>query len=91
MSKCIVCGDNTQRPIAAALEHFRLYERGNWKYLRGNMGQFGRWSGFMGTLCLCFPIFNTLRHWKLRKAALVIPGYTDARGRPSPSELQGGK
>lgn len=85
MAKCIVCGNTTTRPVAAAFEHFRLYQSGQWKYLRGNVRQFGRWAGVMGTLGLCFPVFNTLRHWRLRRARLVIPGFTDMSGRPMAS------
>ena len=72
--RCIVCGDRTHMPIAAALEHFRLYESGNWRWLRGNMRMAGLWSGFWSTCYLAFPILNTLRHWRHRKSTLELPG-----------------
>jgi hypothetical protein len=77
MKTCPVCGDRTTRPWLAAFHHFRLYEGGNWKWLRGNMSQFGRFSGFMSTCYLSFPILNTLRFWRYRKCYLEL-----ADGRP---------
>lgn len=53
--------------------HFWIYHPGQWKYLRGNVQAFGKWDGFWGTVYLAFPVLNTLRHWKLRKARLEIP------------------
>jgi hypothetical protein len=72
--RCIVCGDRTHMPIAAALEHFKLYRGGQWRWLKGNMAMAGRWSGFWSTCYLAFPILNTLRFWKYRKATLELPG-----------------
>lgn len=70
--RCIVCGDRTHRPIAAALNHFRLYEGGNWRWFKGNMATFGKWDGFWSTIGLICPLFTTIRHWKYRKAQLVL-------------------
>jgi hypothetical protein len=61
-------------PIAAALEHFKLYQGGQWRWLKGNMAMAGRWSGFCSTCYLAFPILNTLRFWKYRRATLELPG-----------------
>lgn len=72
MGKCIICGDNTSRPIVAALYHFRLYEGGNWQWMRGNMQMSGRWRGFWSTMYLVCPLLNTLRFWKYRKATLQL-------------------
>ena len=74
---CPVCAEPTEYPWRAALEHFRLYQRGQWKYLRGNVSCFGLLQGISGTLGLAFPIYNTLRHWKYRKYRLVIPEGSD--------------
>lgn len=74
---CVVCGSETYAPIKDALWHFRLYDAGYWKYLRGNIGTFGLLSGIHSTLCLAFPIYNTLRYWKYRKHRLVIPQGSD--------------
>jgi hypothetical protein len=72
VSKCIVCGEETDRPSASAFSHFYLYTPGQWKWLKGNMRTFGRFSGFMSTLYLAFPALNTLRHWKHRKSRLDL-------------------
>lgn len=70
--RCLWCGDRTHRPVAAFLEHFRLYESGNWKWFRGNMRTFGWWDGFWATIGLICPLYTTLRHWRRRKATLVL-------------------
>ena len=75
--ECIVCGEATDRPIAATLSHFALYQEGQWRFLSGNINCFGFISGLDGTLGLAFPIYNTLRHWKRRKMRLVIPEGAD--------------
>jgi len=80
MKKCLVCGEESATPIASTLEHFKLYESGQWKYLRGNISCFGLYQGIMSVIGLAFPIFNTLRHWKYRKHRLVIEGITDKKG-----------
>jgi hypothetical protein len=82
MKHCVICGDETNQPVAAAFEHFHLYRSGQWRYLRGNIRQFGGWDGFWGTVGLVCPAFNTIRFWKLRRAKLVIPSYTDSTGKP---------
>lgn len=74
MKRCLICGDETKRPIAATLEHLRLYESGNWGWFKGNMRAFGAWSGFWSSVGLVCPLFNTLRHWKYRKVTLAVPG-----------------
>ena len=71
-ARCLICGETTTKPIATAFEHFFLYASGNWKYWRGNIKTFGFWPGLHGSICLTFPIYNTLRHWKHRKSRLVI-------------------
>lgn len=73
MQNCLVCGDRSNRPLLATLHHFRLYESGNWSWMRGNMKQFGRWRGFVSTCYLVCPLLNALRHWKYRKCRLVLP------------------
>lgn len=70
--RCIVCGDLTTSPWLAAFHHFRLYESGNWKYLRGNCATFGLLSGIHSTLCLICPAYNTLRFWEHRKSRLTL-------------------
>lgn len=72
MKHCLICGDNTNRPIVATLWHLRLYEGGNWKWFKGNMATFGKWAGFWGTVGLICPLFTTLRHWKYRKCRLEL-------------------
>jgi hypothetical protein len=72
MAKCIICGDNTTRPIAAAFEHFHLYSPGKWQYWRGNIRMFGFWSGLGSNIGLTFPIYNTLRHWKYRRVSIGV-------------------
>jgi hypothetical protein len=71
--KCPICGDKTSRPITAALDHFRPYESGQWRWLRGNIKTFGFWSGLRGTLCLVSPALNTILNWKYRHSRLEIP------------------
>lgn len=73
MKHCIVCGEKTDQPIAAAFTHFYLYAPRQWMYLRGNCKTFGLLSGIHSTLCLICPAYNTLRHWKHRKSRLVLP------------------
>jgi hypothetical protein len=72
MKTCPVCGQESPKPWVAAFYHFRLYEPGQWKWLKGNMSMFGRWSGFLSTCGLAFPVFNTLRFWRYRKSTLVL-------------------
>lgn len=74
MSKCLVCGEVTNRPLWSIFSHFYLYSPGHWKYFSGNMRTFGAWSGFWSTIGLICPAFNTLRHWRYRKARLTIGG-----------------
>lgn len=74
MKHCIVCGEPTEYPVRSAFSHFHLYAPGNWKYFRGNMRQFGAWEGFWSTVGLICPAFNTLWHWRYRKARLTVGG-----------------
>jgi len=74
MKACIVCGEKTDRPIAAALRHFRLVDWGQWQYWPGNIRAFGFWTGLKSAITLSFPIINTLWNWKYRKSRLIIPG-----------------
>lgn len=74
MKACLVCGEVTKRNWLATLYHFRLYERGQWKYLSGNCSVFGKLGGFHSVLCLAFPFYNTIRYWRHRKSELVLPG-----------------
>lgn len=71
---CPYCDRPSSRPIRDALSHFKPYESGYWKYLRGNIKAFGFWGGLNGTLGLAFPIYNTLSNWKYRKDELALPG-----------------
>jgi len=73
MKHCAICGDRTEKPLLAALYHFRLVEFGQWKFWRGNFKTFGFWNGLRSNLTLSFPILNTLIHWKYRKHYLVFP------------------
>ena len=86
MKQCLICGEKTKRPIAATLWHIRLYKRGAWRFLRGNMATFGALSGVLGTIYLAFPIVNTLRHWKYRRYFLVIPNGADVCEFPDSKE-----
>lgn len=70
MGKCVICDEKTNRPIAAAIDHFRLVEWNQWRYWRGNFTAFGWISGLKANLTLSFPILNTLWNWKHRKARL---------------------
>ena len=72
MKTCPICGSKTPRPILAALEHFKVWELNQLKYMRGNIKAFGLVDGFMATIYLMSPIINTLRHWKYRKHHLKI-------------------
>jgi hypothetical protein len=72
MKPCVVCGEPTEHPISAALEHFRLVEWDQWQFWRGNIRAFGFWSGLLASVDLSFPIVNTLRHWKYRKWRLKL-------------------
>lgn len=85
---CVICGEKTEQPFAAAVYHYRVYERGNWKFLKGNQTMFGFWDGLHSTICLAFPFYNTLIHWKYRRHFLVIPGFTDSDGRRLPPKAQ---
>lgn len=73
MRKCLICDQETDRPIREFLWHFRLVEWDQWQYWRGNIQMFGFWSGLKSSITLSFPIINTLWHWKYRKARLVFP------------------
>ena len=70
--KCLWCGIETQEPMRDLFRHFWIYQPNQWQYLKGNVRMFGKWDGFWGTVHLAFPILNTLRHWRLRKAQLVV-------------------
>ena len=72
MKHCIICGDETKRPYAAAVEHFRPFAWHDPKYIRGNIKTFGFWSGMRGNITLYFPFLNTLIHWRYRKSRLEI-------------------
>jgi hypothetical protein len=77
MNKCIICGDPTPTPIREALRHFRLVDWGQWRYWSGNISTFGFLSGLRGSICLSFPIINTLWNWKYRKRRLILPKGSD--------------
>jgi len=70
MKACIVCGEKTDRPILAALAHFKLVEWRQWRFWIGNFRTFGFWMGLKGSLTLSFPIVNTIWNWKYRKMRL---------------------
>jgi hypothetical protein len=72
--KCVICGEPTDKPVQSAFSHFWLYAPGALQYLRGNIRAFGFWSGAGATLALACPLYNTVRHWKHRKARLEIGG-----------------
>ena len=71
---CPICGDKTRKPIQAAFEHFWFWQPGSLQYLKGNIKTFGFWSGLHAWICLAFPFYSTLRHWKYRKCRLTIGG-----------------
>lgn len=73
MHKCLICDQETDRPIREFLWHFRLVDWDQWRFWRGNITAFGLWSGMKGNITLSFPIINTLWNWKYRKARLVFP------------------
>lgn len=72
--KCVICGEPTGKPVQSAFSHFWIYMPGARRYLRGNVRAFGFWSGLHSTLSLACPLYNTVRHWKYRKAKLEIGG-----------------
>ncbi len=72
MGHCIICGDNTQHPFAAAVEHFRFCDWEQREWVRGNFKAFGFWRGLTANICLLFPFVNTLVHWRYRKWSLDI-------------------
>lgn len=74
MKTCLICGESTMKPAHAAFSHFWLWNPGQLQFLRGNISMFGFWSGLDSTLGLICPAYNTLRHWKHRKARLSIGG-----------------
>lgn len=69
MSKCPICGDNTDNPLIATFMHFRLIDFAQFSFVRGTFRTFG----LREALTLICPLANTLIHWKYRKARLVIP------------------
>ena len=69
---CLWCGGETKHPVCHLFAHFWIYRAGQWQYLKGNCRTFGKWGGFWGTIGLAFPIYNTLRHWRFRKARLEL-------------------
>lgn len=73
MKTCIICGEKTERPIAAAVEHFRPIDWEQRHWVKGTFKAFG-WSA---ALTLMFPFLNTILHWKYRKMRLVIEGETE--------------
>jgi hypothetical protein len=72
MKHCIICGDVTSQPIAAAVEHFRPFHWEHPRYIFGNIRTFGFLSGMRANLCLFFPFLGTLLNWKYRKMHLEI-------------------
>jgi hypothetical protein len=72
MKHCIICGDSTERPFAAAVWHFRPFEWHEAIYIVGNIKTFGFWSGVEANLSLYFPFLGTLINWKYRKMKLEI-------------------
>lgn len=72
--KCIICGETTNTPWRSAFSHFWFYMPGQLQWWRGNIKAFGFWSGLHASICLSFPFYNTLRHWRHRKSRLDIGG-----------------
>lgn len=72
MKRCMICGDITERPFAAAVYHFRPIDWEQRHFLRGNFKAFGFRSGLRANLTLLFPFVNTLWNWKHRKSYLEI-------------------
>ena len=67
---CIICGEklkpNSNR-LTAALWHFRPLELKQWPWFRGTV----KHCGISSAISLMSPLYNTLRHWKYRKAKLT--------------------
>lgn len=61
------------------LEHLKsliklpFYEHEYWRYMGGNMTQFGRWQGFWSTIYLVFPKLSKVWFWKYRNYKLTFP------------------
>lgn len=68
MKNCIICGEKTARPFAAAVWHFRPIDWEQRKWVKGTFKTFG----LNTTLTLMLPFFNTLLYWKYRKMRLSI-------------------
>lgn len=78
MKSCIICGEETKQPFAAAVWHFRPLAWDDRKYVWGNMTTFGFWGGLRANVTLMFPFINTIWNWKYRKLKLVIPSEESA-------------
>jgi hypothetical protein len=72
MKRCVICGDSTTRPFAAAIEHFRPIDWPQRHFIKGNFKMFGLKIGLRANITLMFPWANTILHWKYRKHGLEI-------------------
>lgn len=68
--RCLICGQETKRPVAAFLTHFKPYEYNGFKYYAGNKSMFGAYDAFWSCVYLTSPLIKTIRFWKTRKMTL---------------------
>ncbi|MDE2104486.1 MAG: hypothetical protein KGL39_45040 [Patescibacteria group bacterium] len=67
---CIICGEKLKpgsNRLMSAFWHFRPLEWKQRPWFRGTLKRFG----ISAAIGLMSPLYNTLRHWKYRKAKLT--------------------
>lgn len=64
---CIICKEKTDKPIRAAIWHFRPLDLEQTRWFYGTVRSFGIVAG----MTLISPLLNTLVYWRYRKARLT--------------------
>lgn len=74
MNKCLICGEDTKRPILAVLYHFRLIDFSMLPFFKGNKQIGGFWMAFRSMS----PFLGILLSIKYRGMSLNIPDNFDS-------------
>lgn len=68
MKKCLICGNDTEKPFQDLFRHFHLIDTSNISFLKGTFVVFG----FRAALIMISPICNTVINWKHMKYRLKL-------------------
>lgn len=68
MNRCVICGEETKKPVLALLYHFRLVDFDMLPYFRGNLKGFGLFVAIRNSS----PILAIYNEWKHKNKKLTF-------------------